>query len=125
MVKAKYLSTLKNKKYMINGDYVDTYISNYLESSGSSMISYCLLKGSRIGLLKNEYHKLGEQIFEGIYNHSFKNNQLHDICITAGLGPESNTIRDGSISYYLAEPVGTNDAKGIGPFIMAYLEYIR
>ena len=125
LVTAKYLSTLKNKKYMINGEYVDTYISNYLESSGSSMISYCLLKGSRIGLLKNEYHKLGEQIFEGIYNHSFKNNQLHDICITAGLGPESNTIRDGSISYYLAEPVGTNDAKGIGPFIMAYLEYIR
>lgn len=125
LVTAKYLSTLKNKKYMINGEYVDTYISNYLESSGSSMISYCLLKGSRIGLLKNEYHKLGEQIFEGIYNHSFKKNQLHDICITAGLGPESNTIRDGSISYYLAEPVGTNDAKGIGPFIMAYLEYIR
>ena len=24
---------------------------------------------------------------------------------------------------YLAEPVGSNDAKGIGPFIMAYLEY--
>ena len=42
---------------------------------------------------------------------------------TAGLGPGSNPYRDGSISYYLAEPVGSNDAKGVGPFIMAYLEY--
>ena len=26
------------------------------------------------------------------------------------------------MDYYLSEPVGTNDAKGVGPFIMAYLQ---
>lgn len=122
-VKSTYLEALKNTKYMVDGKYVDTKISNYLESSGSSMIAYCLLKGSRLGIY--DYKKLGKQIFEGIYNHSFKNNKLNDICITAGLGPEQNKHRDGSSAYYLAEPVGKNDAKGVGPFIMAYLEYIR
>jgi unsaturated rhamnogalacturonyl hydrolase len=122
-VKSTYLEALKNTKYMVGGKYVDTTISNYLESSGSSMMAYCLLKGSRLGIYK--YQKLGKQIFEGIYNHSFKNNKLNDICITAGLGPEQNKHRDGSNAYYLAEPVGKNDAKGVGPFIMAYLEYIR
>ena len=122
-VKSTYLEALKNTKYMVDGKYVDTKIYNYLESSGSSMIAYCLLKGSRLGIY--DYKKLGKQIFEGIYNHSFKNNKLNDICITAGLGPEQNKHRDGSSAYYLAEPVGKNDAKGVGPFIMAYLEYIR
>ena len=122
-VRSKYLEALKNTKYMVDGKYVNTKISNYLESSGSSMIAYCLLKGSRLGIYN--YDELGKQVFEGIYKHSFKNNELNDICITAGLGPENRTYRDGSISYYLAEPVGKNDAKGVGPFIMAYLEYIR
>jgi len=25
----------------------------------------------------------------------------------------------------LAEPVGSNDAKGVGPFLMAYIEYAK
>ena len=124
-VESKYLSALKNVKYMVNEEYVDTEISNYLESSGSCMISYCMLKGSRLGILDNKYQKIGKDIFEGVYNNSFIDNELGDICITAGLGPSTNEIRDGSISYYLAEPVGKNDAKGVGPFIMAYIEYIR
>ena len=48
--------------------------------------------------------------------------ELNDICITAGLGPESRPYRDGSFEYYLAEEVGENDAKGVGPLIMCYVE---
>lgn len=124
VVPAKYLEGLKNTKYLnSNGEYKDTEISNYLESSGSSMIAYTLMKGAKLGYLDSKYLQEGREIFEGIYNHSFKNNKLNNICITAGLGPETNLVRDGSIYYYLAEPVGSNDAKGVGPFIMAYLEY--
>ena len=124
-VPAKYLEKLKNTKYQINGKYIDTEISNYLESSGSSMVAYCLLKGSNLGILNGEYKNKGLKVFEGIYGRSFGADGLGDICITAGLGPETNEIRDGSIAYYLAEPVGSNDAKGVGPFIMAYLEYTK
>ena len=119
-VKASYLSGLKNTKYMVNGDYVDRTIANYLETSGSSMLAYSLMKSS---YLDNNYKKLGKEIFENIYKYYYKNNELSNICITAGLGGETKLYRDGTESYYLAEPVGVNDAKGVGPFLMAYLEY--
>ncbi|MDE7384694.1 MAG: glycoside hydrolase family 88 protein, partial [Anaeroplasmataceae bacterium] len=119
VVHKEYLSGLKNTAYGIQ----DTIIKNYLESSGSSMVAYTLMKGSRLGYLKKEYQKLGEDIFEGVYGYSYKDGSLNDICITAGLGPDSNKVRDGSIEYYLAEPVGKDDAKGVGPFLMAFLEY--
>ena len=122
-VPAYYLSSLENSKYMVDGEYVDTAISNYLESSGSSMIAYALLKGSKKGYLDSSYLNKGKELFEGIYKHSFSNDALNDICITAGLGPDGRYYRDGTIEYYLAEKVGSNDAKGVGPFIMAYLEY--
>lgn len=126
-VKAYYLEGLKNKNYCVDGTYKDTLITNYVESSGSSMIAYTLLKASRLGYIDAKYHKVGKAIYEGVYNHSFVKEtfELKDICITAGLGPESNKVRDGSVDYYLAETVGSNDAKGVGPFIMAYIEYIR
>ncbi len=112
-----YLAPLKNKKYS-----TDAYIENYLESSGSSLISYSILKGANLGILNDNYKQTGEEIFSGVYDHSFKDNTLNDICITAGLGGgEGKECRDGSFEYYLAEPVGSNDAKGVGPFIMAYI----
>ncbi|MDE7095576.1 MAG: glycoside hydrolase family 88 protein, partial [Anaeroplasmataceae bacterium] len=119
VVHKEYLSGLKNTAYGSE----DAIIKNYLESSGSSMVAYTLMKGARLGYLKDEYKALGEEIFEGVYGHSYKNGSLNNICITAGLGPDSNKVRDGSIEYYLAEPVGKDDAKGVGPFLMAYLEY--
>ena len=124
LIAAEYLKQLKNTKYKNkDGSYSDTMIKNYLESSGSSMVAYTLMKASRLGYIAEDKLDLGKSIFEGIYKHSYKNNELNDICITAGLGPENRLYRDGTIEYYLAEPVGSNDAKGVGPFLMAYLEY--
>ena len=68
----------------------------------------------------------GVEIFNGICKKyltiSSSGINLDGICITAGLGPESSPYRDGSIEYYLSESVGSNDAKGVGPFVMAYIE---
>ena len=122
-VKAGYFETLKNKAYMVDGKYVDRDVENYLESSGSSMIAYALSKASRLGYVSKDYREIGLKTFEGIYNNSFSKNELKNICITAGLGTNDDIFKDGSHSYYLAERVGSNDAKGVGPFIMAYLEY--
>ena len=116
-----YLSKL-NDKY--NGDAI---ISNYLESSGSSMFAYTMMKAARLNYVDEKYSNIGKETFEGIYKHSFnyKKNELNDICITAGLGPENKPYRDGTPEYYLAEKVGSNDAKGVGPFITAYIEYLQ
>ena len=103
---------------------------NYLETSGSAMIACALLKGSRLGVLPSLYSKKGKEIFDGIctkylsFNDDGKLN-LGGICLVAGLGPENNLRRDGSVEYYLSEPIVENDAKGVGPFIMAFTELIK
>lgn len=103
---------------------------NYLETSGSSMIAYALLKGARLNVLDKTYQIKGKEIFEGICNKYLSVNQdgdlnLGGICLVAGLGPENNLRRDGSVAYYLSEPIVENDAKGVGPLIMAYTEMIK
>ena len=102
---------------------------NYLETSGSSMLSYAMLKGARLGVLEKEYAAKGEKTFHGIVNRylSFREGemQLGGICLVAGLGPENNRRRDGSYAYYISEPVVENDAKGVAPFALCYTEIKR
>lgn len=92
---------------------------NYLETSGSCMFAYGLLKAKRLGML-DEY-SLGMDIFNSILDKKFDGKNLKDICLVAGL---DNTRRNGSFDYYMSEPVVDNEAKGVAPFIMAYSETI-
>ena len=102
---------------------------NYLETSGSAMLSYAMMKGARLGLLKKEYAAKGRKTFDGIVNKylafSETGLELGGICLVAGLGPENNRRRDGSYEYYISEPVVSNDAKGAAPFVLAYTEVKR
>ena len=103
---------------------------NYLETSGSSMIAYAVMKGARIGALPKEYWQLGKETFDGIKERYLTISDdgtlnLSGICLVAGLGPENNTRRDGSFEYYISEPVVENDAKGVAPFVLAYTEILR
>ena len=102
---------------------------NYLESSGSSMLAYAMLKGARLGFLNGSFASAGEKTFDGIVRRclSFEDGTLNlgGICLVAGLGPENNPRRDGSLAYYLSEPVVQNDAKGVAPFLLGYTEIIR
>lgn len=34
-------------------------------------------------------------------------------------------MRDGTYEYYMSEPVVEDDAKGVGPFLLAYTEIRR
>lgn len=102
---------------------------NYLETSGSSMIAYAMLKGARLGVLPKEYAAQGRKTFDGIVNKylSFEGDELNlgGICLVAGLGPESDHRRDGTYAYYISEPVVKNDAKGAAPFVLCYTEIRR
>ena len=99
---------------------------NYLETSGSAMIAYAMLKGARLGFVDKRFATVGEEVFNGICNEYLTETDgklnLGGICLMAGLGPESNRKRDGTFEYYISEPVVENDAKGTGPFVMAYTE---
>ena len=99
---------------------------NYLETSGSAMIAYAMMKGARLGFVDKRFAKVGEEVFNGICKEYLTETDgklnLGGICLMAGLGPESNRKRDGTFEYYISEPIVENDAKGTGPFVMAYTE---
>ncbi len=101
---------------------------NYMETSGSLMIAYSLIKGSELGMLEKDVCcKKGMRIFEYIVREKLteKNNQLSltDICSSAGLGPGDE--RDGSPEYYFSEKIVSDDPKGIGALMMVYAHYIK
>ena len=114
---------------------------NYLESTCSSMFAYVLMKATNQGYLGDKYFLAGKKAYQGILKNFIRVNadktiSLTNCCAVAGLGPgmsehvkkaapnvKENKRRDGSYDYYLSEPVRDNDAKGVGPFIWASLEY--
>lgn len=102
---------------------------NYIETSGSLLVSYAILKAVRFNMLNQKYQSIGKEIFDGVITNKLteKDGKLNltGICLVAGLGPEDNLRRDGSFEYYMSEPIVENDAKGVGPLILAYTEVLR
>lgn len=101
---------------------------NYLETSGSSIMAYALLKGVRLGFLPENYREYGIKAFNGVcdkYLSSDENGEMHlgGICLVAGLGGKQ--MRSGTFDYYMSEPIVKDDAKGVGPFLLAYTEMLR
>lgn len=106
--------------------------SNYLEASASSMFTYALLKGLRLGLLDYaDFEEAAQKAYDGLTATFITENNaggidINNICSSAGLGPSHDKGRDGTADYYLdGRDVGivSNEGKGIGSFIMASLEH--
>lgn len=100
---------------------------NYLETSGSAIMAYALLKGVRLNFLPESYRQYGEKAMTGICDRYLNTEEgkmsLGGICLVAGLGGPD--MRDGTYEYYMSEPIVQDDAKGVGPFLLAYTELLR
>jgi unsaturated rhamnogalacturonyl hydrolase len=100
---------------------------NYLETSGSAIFSYAILKGVRLGYLPESYAGYGKKAFQGICDTYLQLEEgdisLGGICLVAGLGGKDR--RNGTYDYYMSEPIVKDDAKGVGPFLLAYTEMRR
>ena len=90
---------------------------NYLETSGSVMFAYGIMKGKRLGILADD--ALGHQVFDTVVAKEFDGRNLYNICQVGGL---DNFKRDGSFEYYMSENISVNEVKGVAPCIMAYSE---
>lgn len=97
---------------------------NYLETSGSAIFAFSILKSVRLGLLDRSYLAAGQRAFDGIcrtyLSEADGRLQLGGICLVAGLG--NKEMREGTFDYYMREPVVSNDAKGVAPLVLAYVE---
>ncbi len=105
-------------------------LGNYLETSGTAIFAFSLLKAVRLGFLPESYREPAIKAFNAIVDKYLTVNEagemhLGGICLVAGLGPENNRRRDGSYEYYMSEPIVSDDAKGVGPFLLAYTELRR
>ncbi len=104
---------------------------NYLETSGSAIFAYALLKGVRLGILDEEYVDRGLAAFDGICATQLSEVdgklQLGNICLVSGLGDGMGNFkfRSGTFDYYMSEPIVQNDAKGVAPLVLAYTEVLR
>lgn len=101
---------------------------NYLESSCSSMFVYALYKGVRLGLIDPSYLDVANKGYKGILKNFIEVDSdglvsITKACAVAGLGGKD--YRMGDYNYYINEKIRSNDAKAVGPFIMASLEYER
>ena len=98
---------------------------NYHESSASAMFVYALAKGVRQGNLPAKYVSTANKGWAGIRKEFIKELPGGDLdwegtVSVSGLG--GNPYRDGSYDYYMSEKLRTNDAKGLGPAVMAAVE---
>jgi unsaturated rhamnogalacturonyl hydrolase len=97
---------------------------NYLEASASSMFVYAIAKGVRLGVLPQSKIGIAKKGYQGILRRFVKYEDglynLQGTVKVSGLG--GKPYRDGSVAYYLGEPVIKNDPKGIGAFIKAAAE---
>lgn len=99
---------------------------NYLETSGSAMVAYALMKGARIGAIDASFAETGLSVYDNLITQKLREADgalcVCDICKVGGVGPGEK--RDGSVAYYLSEPIVMNDSKGVGPVMMATSEAI-
>ena len=91
--------------------------TNRLETSGTAMMSYVILKGVRKGWLDASYQEAGLKAFVGLTEKKLDESGLRDIYLKASA--------NGSNNYEETEYYFTDEGKGSGPFIMAYSEMLR
>ena len=89
---------------------------NRLETSGTAMMVYTILKGVRLGWLDPSYKEFAIKGFLGIVENKLDENGLKDIYLKASANATNNYE---NTEYYL-----TDEGKGSGPFIMAYSEML-
>ncbi len=90
--------------------------TNRLETSGTAMMVYAILKAVRHGWLEESYRAYAVRAFVGMTELKLKNGSLTDIYLKVIASNANNYER---VEYYLPD-----EGKGSGPFIMAYSEML-
>ena len=98
---------------------------NYFESSAACMFVYALQKGVRLGYLPELYATDAQRGWQGILDNFLQTGANGSITLTStvkAIGLGGTPYRDGSYNYYVHAPVGSNDRKGVGAFLLAATE---
>ncbi|MCD8325292.1 MAG: glycoside hydrolase family 88 protein [Lachnospiraceae bacterium] len=91
--------------------------TNRLETSGTAMMVYTILKGVRKGWLDPSYKDAAVKAFTAMTERKLNEGGLQDIYMKAAA---NNTNNYENTEYYMPD-----EGKGSGPYIMAYSEMIQ
>ena len=112
----------------IPGTVFAAALFNAYENKDLSAFMMAVCNNSVFDLLRNSFLIPIRFNDKGVENPIFltdENGNLHlyGICLVAGLGGANR--RPGNYDYYMSDPVVKDDAKGVGPFLLAYTEMLR
>ncbi|MBR2283807.1 MAG: glycoside hydrolase family 88 protein [Ruminococcus sp.] len=85
--------------------------ANLLESSGSALIAYAMLRAYSEGYADETFCKAGLRAFNGTVENQLDSSGLHNIYISSGVGTTAES--------YLSKSYQVNEAKGVAPLMMA------
>ncbi|KAL4868958.1 hypothetical protein BDV12DRAFT_168661 [Aspergillus spectabilis] len=95
---------------------------NYIESSGSAMFTYGLLRGIRKGFIKEKDYKRVAQRGYSLLKNEFLSKNNNGTLNWEGTVQVGSLGSNGTFEYYISVPLAQNDYKGAGPFIYASYE---
>ncbi|PYH75741.1 cell wall glycosyl hydrolase YteR [Aspergillus uvarum CBS 121591] len=101
---------------------------NYIETSGSAMFTYSILKGVRLGYLTGVHPESGKdykQTAEKCYSWLLENRVVRDDSGTLSVNGTVGvcTLEDPTYEYYTTQPLSYNSVFGAAPLVMASLEH--
>ncbi|KAL5324667.1 hypothetical protein ACEPPN_009215 [Leptodophora sp. 'Broadleaf-Isolate-01'] len=97
---------------------------NYIESTGSSMFVYGLLKALRKGYIKGEQYRRSALQGYKLMTESFVSESKPSGELNLEWGVQTGSLSsNGTFEYYASMPIFQNDLKGVAPFMFAAYEY--
>ncbi|KAF2123033.1 Six-hairpin glycosidase-like protein [Lophiotrema nucula] len=95
---------------------------NYIESSGSAMFAYSLLKGARLGYLPKSVINIAKRGYEYIVDEFVVNNGNGTLGYN-GTVAVCSLNSTATYEYYVGRPILYNSVLGSAAFVLASLEY--
>ncbi|KAI9911580.1 hypothetical protein PsorP6_009116 [Peronosclerospora sorghi] len=97
---------------------------NYIESSGSSMFVYGLLKSLRLGYIKGDQYLNTALSGYKLMTDTFATTCKGDNALVYGWTVQTGSLSsNGTFEYYASIPLFENDLKGVAPFVFSSYEY--
>ncbi|KAH8674274.1 cell wall glycosyl hydrolase YteR [Xylariales sp. PMI_506] len=96
---------------------------NYIESSGSAMFTFGLLKGMRLGYLSESGYLDAAVKGYNLLTERFVTENSNGTLNWEGTDQVGSLGSNGTFEYYISVPVDSNDLKGVGPFMRASYEW--
>lgn len=113
----------KGWQNILNPELVEEW-GNYIESSGSSMFVYGLLKALRMGYVEGEKYLDAALSGYELMTKTFAQPKNHDGSLDWEWTVQTGSLSsNGTFDYYASMPLFENDLKGVAPFLFASYEY--